>query len=453
LPRKAYLLSPGGRAGIPVAGLSPEDTDSVDEMEQSEKKRHTLVVGKGDSLERALRKAADAFVVKRKDGLSTILAGYPWFTDWGRDTMIALPGLTLVTGRFDDARSILEAYAHSCREGMLPNRFPDFGEDPDYNTVDASLWFFHAVDSYLRYTGDLAFVEEVLWPVMVEIIQWHQRGTRFGIVVAEDGLLRAGEPGTQLTWMDAKVGDWVVTPRQGKPVEINALWYNALKVAERLGIRFGDEAFSQACSAAAEKCRTSFGPAFWNHEAECLYDCIDDDFADDSIRPNQIFALSMPYRMLTEGQERKVLDVVERELVTPLGLRSLSANSPSYRGRYGGNQESRDGAYHQGTVWTWPIGAFVDAWVRLNGDTEEIRLEAAKFVDPFRAHLKEYCVGQISEIFEGDPPHTARGCFAQAWSVAEVLRIHVEVIQGRRPTYTDHFPSFQDRRHAEKESF
>jgi len=449
--RMTYYLQEGDKALL-VAGVSPEDVGLVKEIRLSESHRLDVVMGAGDSLERALRKAADAFVVKRKDGLSTLLAGYPWFTDWGRDTMISLPGLTLVTGRFAEARSILEAYAAACRQGMIPNRFPDFGEEPDYNTVDASLWFFYAVDAYSRYTGDLDFVREVLWPVLVDIINWHVKGTRYGIGVAADGLLRAGEPGTQLTWMDAKVGDWVVTPRQGKPVEINALWYNALMVGSGLGDCFGDPVFAHTCLTAANACRASFLTSFWNEDARCLYDCIDDDVRDDSIRPNQIFALSLPYRMLREEQERAILEVVERDLITPVGLRSLSRSSPSYQGRYGGDQRARDGAYHQGTVWTWPIGAFVDAWVRLGGDSDEIRQEARKFVEPFREHLSESCIGQISEIFEGDSPHTARGCFAQAWSVAEVLRIYVEIIQGRKPTHTAHCVSRGEKGAAQEQT-
>jgi len=393
-----------------------------------------------------LATAADQFIVARGDRKS-VIAGYPWFGDWGRDTMISLPGLTLVTGRYDEARNILRAFAHTIDRGMLPNRFPDSGEAPEYNTVDATLWMFHAVHEFLTYTGDYDFIRAELYHPLAEIIAWHERGTRYGIHLDSDGLLYAGEPGVQLTWMDARVNGLPVTPRQGKPVEIQALWHNALRVMARLASVFGDPAASARYTALAQRARERFLEVFWNDATGCLYDVIADGGAPDasgipdpSIRPNQIFAVSLPYPLLSGEQALRVIDVVEWELLTPYGLRTLSPRDPNYRGRYEGDPTSRDGAYHQGTVWPWLLGAFLTAYVKAHGGAElekqmEARSRADRFLDPLRAHLLEAGLGQVSEVFDGDSPHRPGGCFAQAWSVAEVFRTYVEDAKGRRPEF------------------
>ncbi len=372
--------------------------------------------------------AADQFIVHRAlpdepEGRS-VIAGYPWFGDWGRDTMIALPGLTLVTGREDVARRILRTFAHFVDQGMLPNTFPEVGARPDYNTVDATLWYFEALRAYLESTEDLALLRE-LFPILQEIVRWHQRGTRYRIHVdPEDGLLYAGEPGAQLTWMDAKVEDWVVTPRTGKPVEINALWYNALRSMEHFAQQLGEPA--EAYRTAGDRVRESFA-RFWNESTGCCNDVIDGPEGDDAtLRPNQVFAVSLPHSPLTEAQQRAVVEVCARHLLTSHGLRSLAPHDPRYAGHYGGDQEQRDGVYHQGTVWGWLIGPFTVAYLRVHGDRESAR----SLLRPLLHHLVEHGVGSISEIFDGDAPFTPRGCIAQAWSVAEVLRAW-RLIQGR----------------------
>jgi predicted glycogen debranching enzyme len=353
------------------------------------------------------RDAADLFLADRPEG-KTVIAGYHWFGDWGRDTMIALPGLTLSTGKPEVARDILSAFVTFVSEGMLPNRFPDHGEQPEYNTVDATLWYFEAIRAWLAVTGDIAFVRTRLLPALRSIVEWHRNGTRYGIRVDEDGLLLAGEPGVQLTWMDAKVGDWVVTPRHGKAVEIQALWYNALRIMEELtgNVRYREM---------ADLAQASFAAQFWNAQTGCLFDVL----GDAAIRPNQLFAISLPHRILTDPvRSARVLDVVERELLTPYGLRTLSPRDPHYRGQCTGDPVSRDGAYHQGTVWPWLLGPFYDACVSVRGTAGGGKLIAA--LEQFR---DDRGVGQIPEIFDGDAPHAPRGCIAQAWSVSEILRI------------------------------
>lgn len=392
----------------------------------------------GDPLAMLLTQAADQFIVARGDQKS-VIAGYPWFADWGRDTMISLPGLTLVTGRFDDARGILRAFAGSIDRGMLPNRFPDSGDLPEYNTVDATLWMFHAVHELLRYTGEYDFVRAEIYHPLADVIAWHEKGTRYGIHLDSDGLLHAGAPGSQLTWMDARVDGREVTPRTGKPVEIQALWYNALRLMGHLAYAFGDPGASSRYAALAERARERFQQVFWNDAAGCLYDVIGDDGQPDaSIRPNQIVAVSLPYPLLTNEQALQVVDVVEWELLTPYGLRTLSPRDPNYRGRYQGDPRSRDGAYHQGTVWPWLLGPFLTAYVKVHGRTSperqrEARNRADRFLDPLRAHLLDAGLGQISEVFDGDYPHRPGGCFAQAWSVAELLRTYVEDAKGEQP--------------------
>jgi predicted glycogen debranching enzyme len=364
--------------------------------------------------------AADQFIVRRSlpgesEGCS-VIAGYPWFADWGRDTMIALPGLALVTGRLEVAAAILRTYADFVDGGMLPNRFPDEGAAPEYNTVDAALWYFEAIRAYHAATGDDGLVRD-LYPVLQEIVRWHVQGTRYGIHVDPvDGLLFSGEPGVQLTWMDARVGDWVVTPRSGKAVEINALWYNALctlvQFAHIVGELVGE------LEGLAQRVRASFG-RFWNDALGYCYDVVDGPEGDDArLRPNQLLAVSLHHSPLERERQRAVVDVCARHLLTSHGLRSLAPGDPAYVGHYGGDRRQRDAAYHQGTVWTWLIGPFVSAHLRVYGE----QALARSYLDPLLDHLSGGCAGSIGEIFDGDPPFAPRGAIAQAWSVAEVLR-------------------------------
>ena len=364
--------------------------------------------------------AADQFIVKRPTATDTngrsIIAGYPWFGDWGRDTMIALPGLTLSTGRPEVAATVLRTFAQFVDQGMLPNRFPDQGEVPEYNTVDATLWYFEAIRQYYDATSDNELVRE-LYPILADIIAWHIKGTRYNIHMDNDGLIYAGEEGVQLTWMDAKVDGWVVTPRIGKPVEVNALWYNALCIMVDFATQFGFD--TDPYLELVEKVQVGYG-RYWNAEMGYCFDVLDcpDDDDDLSLRPNQIFAVSLQYSPLTPEQQRSVVDACSRLLVTAHGLRSLSPQDSAYIGHYGGDQLTRDEAYHQGTVWSWLIGPFVRAHLRVYGDLKQART----YLTPLIQHLTDHGVGSISEIFDGDPPFTPRGCTAQAWSVAEVLR-------------------------------
>jgi predicted glycogen debranching enzyme len=368
-----------------------------------------------------LHRAADDYIANGRNG-KTIMAGYPWFTDWGRDTFIALRGLCLATGRLGDARDILLAWAHSVSEGMLPNFFPDQGAKPEYNSVDASLWYVVAVhelltarDGIVSETDARAFQSAIL-----AILDGYSRGTRFGIRMDDDGLLAAGEPGVQLTWMDAKVGDWVVTPRAGKPVEVQALWLNALKIASRFAPQ-REETFNLGLK--------SFRERFWNEPAGCLYDVIDANHrageVDAAFRPNQIFAVGgLPFQLLEGERAERIVSHVEEKLWTPMGLRSLAPGEPDYKPHYEGGVRERDGAYHQGTVWPWLLGPFVEAWVRVRGGTDEAKREArTKFLMPLLGHLDEAGLGHISEIADAEAPHTPRGCPFQAWSVGEVLRL------------------------------
>ena len=372
---------------------------------------------------RALARASDQFIVRRGAAgavAASIIAGYPWFADWGRDTMISLPGLATALGRYDIAANILKTYASFVDRGMLPNRFPDGGEAPEYNTADATLWMFHALEDYLQAKPNPELLGQ-LFPTLVSIIHAHVDGTRYGIQVdAKDGLLHVGQAGTQLTWMDAKHGDQVFTPRTGKPVEINALWLNALNVMVRCAGRVHSLNEKRFCESLLDRASRSFG-RFWNEERQCLYDVIDVDGSsscDDKIRPNQIFAISLPYCALSAAQMRAVVDRCGRDLLTSYGLRTLSASEPNYSGSYAGDPQARDAAYHMGTVWAWLLGPFVRAHFRVYGDA---RL-AQSFLAPIAQHVNSACIGTISEIFDGDAPHNARGCFAQAWSVAEILR-------------------------------
>ena len=390
---------------------------------------------KHDALLEALTVATEHYIVSRGTQ-KTVIAGYHWFSDWGRDTMIALTGLTLPTGRFDVARSILQAFARHVDRGMLPNRFPDAGEQPEYNTVDATLWFFEAIRAYTAYTGDYDFVRDELYAVLNDIISWHVKGTRYNIKVDPSGLLSSGEAGVQLTWMDAKVGDWVVTPRRGKPVEIQALWYNALCIMEDLARRFGDEAGQKRYRTMAALTHWSFNRLFWNEKEGCLYDVINGGPPDPSIRPNQIFAISLQHQVLSQERARLVVEKVREHLLTPYGLRSLSPGDRQYRGQYKGGPTERDGAYHQGTIWPWLIGPFVSAYLRANGRNEATVRQAEEWILPLARYMQDEGVGHIPEIFSGDAPHQPAGCVAQAWSDAELLRTIAEDVCGLGPSPT-----------------
>jgi predicted glycogen debranching enzyme len=382
---------------------------------------------------RQLVLAADQFIVKRSlpeepDGRS-VIAGYHWFGDWGRDTMIALPGLALATGRAEVAKQILLAFARYVDGGMLPNNFPDAGGKPEYNTVDAALWYFEAVRQYFDATKDTVTLQK-LFPVLANMIDAHVAGTRYNIHVdSADGLLYAGGPGAQLTWMDAKIGDWVVTPRTGKPVEINALWINALETMAQFATLLNKSA--DHYERLSPQAKNSF-QKFWNAERNCCFDVIDvpgsakNGGKDAALRPNQILAVSLPSSPLGEDQQKAVVDICAQRLLTCYGLRSLAVGEPGYQGHYGGDQRTRDAAYHQGTVWGWLLGPFSAAHHRVYGD----RSAALRHLEPLGSNIAAYGLGTLAEIFDGDPPHAARGCIAQAWTVAEILRAWNEIIKG-----------------------
>jgi len=398
--------------------------------ERRRKREVERVSGIADAFVRKLSAAADQFIVRpAPGGEASIIAGYPWFGEWGRDAMIGLPGLALVTGRFAEAAEVLLRFASRMRRGLIPNFISESGDGAAYNTVDASLWFIYAAWKYHAYTGDGETIEK-LRPRLEEVVRSYSGGTDYGIAADSDGLIRAGEPGLQLTWMDAKVGDWVVTPRHGKAVEVNALWYNGLRSLADLWQRLGWD--GSEYGALAAKVSDGFVREFWNEACECLYDVVGER-KDGSIRPNQIFAVSLPFPALEGERAGSVVRTVQRMLWTPYGLRTLSPGSPGYRGAYAGDVAQRDGAYHQGTVWPWLMGPFVSAYVRVNGAAEGARTQAREFFSGLEAHLSEAGLGSVSEIFDGDPPHQPRGCIAQAWSVAELLRSCVEDVLGRNP--------------------
>lgn len=380
-----------------------------------------------------LLRATDPFIVKHPlTGEKTIIAGYPWFSDWGRDVMISFPGLVLIPRRFEDAKSILKNFSSNCRRGLIPNNFPAFGGEPVYNTVDASLWFIHSLSRYFAYTEDLLFLSDI-WGTVEDIIDNYSKGTDFGIGMDSDYLIRQGP---QLTWMDAKVNDIPVTPRAGKACEINALWYNALRTACRLGDLLGRDTSSYETLAAGAA--SSFERVFWNPENNCLYDIVSEDKAgnqikDSSIRPNQIFAVSLPYTMLSPEKEKAIVDRVEKDLLTPFGLRTLSLDDPSYIGLYRGGSESRDSAYHNGTVWPWLLGPYVKAYRKVHNYSKKSLEDMRALLQGFDSHLETAGIGTISEVFDGDFPHSPGGCIAQAWSVAEILRAYVEDVLGIKP--------------------
>lgn len=457
-----------------------DDGKALIEAERARLKALEDNAGCRDDFARALVRAADQFIVYRQStGTRTILAGYPWFTDWGRDAMISLTGLTLATGRYDDAAQILSAFGRHVRYGLLPNMFPDEGGDPGYNTVDAALWFFDAASNYLRYTGDLDLIRDRLYEPMVRIYEAYKKGTINNIHMDEDGLIISGDENTQLTWMDAKTGSTVFTPRHGKAVEINALWYNALRILESVSSRlsavyceqenvekdkarkcgkqgsadarlnnancvYADSArryasIGREASGLSDKARESFVRNFWYDEGKYLFDVVQGDFKDDKVRPNQIFAVSLAYPVLEGEKARCVVEKVWKELYTAYGLRSLSPRAPEYRGQCAGGPYDRDSAYHQGTVWAWPVAHFITAFERTLGQEQVYKGMTAEFLEPYREHLEHACLGSISEIFDGDEPLIPRGCCAQAWSVAEVLRAYVENVPeaGCKDGFTD----------------
>jgi predicted glycogen debranching enzyme len=433
-------LKKGDKLGIIISTEDPSGKDAFELFEIETERRLTLVekLPFNQSM-RSLVLAADQFIVKRGEH-NTIIAGYHWFADWGRDTMISLPGLCLVTGRHEDAKQIILQFSEYISEGMLPNRFPDHGEIPEYNTIDATLWFFNSIYHYYKHTGNKDFVKQML-PFLEDMIEWHYRGTRYNIKVdASDELLSGGSEGVQLTWMDAKVGDWVVTPRRGKAVEINALWYNALCTIGVLLVEVDRANEAEAYGSKARKVRESFNRLFWNKAQNSLFDFVDGEYKNDDVRPNQVYAISLPFPLLEKDRAKKVFDTVTKYLLTPKGLRSLAPQSKDYRPSYAGTLWNRDGSYHNGTVWSFLIGPYVDALFYING--EKGKKQAAAILQKFLEGLYENGVGTISEIFDSEFPYAGRGCIAQAWGVGEALRVGIEYdlfeLQEKRESIPQH---------------
>jgi predicted glycogen debranching enzyme len=419
-----------------IVGLSIEATPSwsqtaiTDELKRRAAIRTSVTVEQPIAAQLTL--AADQFLVKRSSVGVTVIAGYPWFTDWGRDAAIALPGLTLVTKRFADARQILATFAANMSEGMIPNRFSDSaGVAAEYNSVDASLWFAIAAYQYMRYTADKSFLGKVLYPALNEIYAWYRRGTRYQIRMTEDGLISAGDATLQLTWMDAVVEGLPVTSRHGKAVEINAMWYALLMILENFASRLGESATAATLREQAHSFRVTFQAQFWNEAGGYLFDCVRDGGVDASIRPNQLFAVSLPFPVVSETQARRILSVIEEQLLTPVGLRTLAPGSPHYQPRYEGGPAQRDRAYHQGTVWPWLLGPWITAITRVRG--ERGRKEARNLVAGLTQLLGARAIGSVAEIYDADAPHNPHGCVAQAWSVAEILRAIVEDVEGVGP--------------------
>lgn len=409
-----------GQSVVIVVSLEPLEQVSTEPPEEQEVPppfcEHPLAS--------ALWCAAEQFVIRRPQGTS-IIAGYPWFTDWGRDTMISLRGILLVRRRYDEAREVLSLFARYLRDGLIPNRFPDAGEEREYNTADATLWFAWMAECYRQETGDEAFFRDEIYPRLKQCLQAYREGTRFGIRIdPDDGILRVGEPGWQVTWMDAKVGNWVVTPREGKPVEIAALWLQFLDVLREAARRYADAATAREAKDLTRRAREAFMSKFWMPQLQYLADVVDDRGRQDPrLRPNQLIALAIPQPPMPRDMAKHIVRTVERYLLTPYGLRTLGPFDPEYRGRYEGDVIARDGAYHQGTVWTWLLGPYAEALLFSAGRTPATLSLLRRLLKPFEKHLREAGLGTVSEIFDGDPPHHPRGCFAQAWSVAELLRI------------------------------
>jgi len=418
-----FDLKTGSRSWI-VADTDPDRRYSTADVEaiESEHRKARSIVGTSP-FEVRLEAAANQFRAKRADGRATILAGFPWFADWGRDTMISLPGLLIDRGLLNEARAVIEGFLYHLNQGLIPNHFPDVGA-PHYNTCDATFWMFHAVWIYTLSGGDIAWVRDTFYAAAKSIIGWHLRGTLYGIRSdPEDGLLTAGSEGVQLTWMDAKVGDWVVTPRHGKPVEVNALWYNTLRMTSTWAAEFGDVDYAHQLSQLGDKVRESFQQKFWNAERNCLYDVLGPDGPDPKIRPNQLFAVSLPFTLVDRDKQQAIVSICRDQLLTPVGLRSLAPGDPDYKANYSGNRVERDSAYHQGTVWPWLLGPFVTAYLKAFGTTDENIAWCRELVANMEPQLLTVGLGTISEVYGGDWPHLPGGCIAQAWSVAELLRL------------------------------
>ena len=428
----AVNLNLGDQFGVIISTQNPTRKNAF-ELFENEKQRRLELFNKltiQDDISKRLVMAADQFIVQKGENLKTVIAGYHWFTDWGRDAMISLPGLTLVTGRHDEAREILQTFAKYIDQGMLPNDFPDIEDEPEYNSVDTSLWFFIAIYKYLHYTKDEKFIQQEMMPVLKEIIDWHIKGTRFNIHLDDDGLLYAGEPGYKLTWMEAKVDDKIISPRHGKAIEINALWYNALMIYSELLNKFETSKIANEFERRGENVKRKFLEVFWYDNEGYFYDYIDGETKDSSLRPNQIFALSLPYPLVSGERAKQVFKVILQNLFTPYGLRTLSPEDLNYKGHYFGNQAQRDNAYHQGTAWTWLLGPFITAMVRFYG--EYGRERAKQIIMNFVRHFEVAGIGTVSEIFDGDKPYAPRGGIAKAWSVAEILRTYIEDIVGKQ---------------------
>jgi predicted glycogen debranching enzyme len=435
-PQKVVLwarledVQPGG-----VEFIKTKPHLNLETLRRDLRKRQSELVAVAHGTDKIFKKlclAANQFVVRRRINsipASTILAGYPWFMDWGRDALIALPGLLLETQRYEEAASVLTTFAAAAEDGVIPNRFDDYDDRPHYNSIDASMWFIDAVFKYLEASGDENLFSSKLLPAVRWIVDCYHDGTKFGIHADADGLITGGNMETQLTWMDAKCGGIVFTPRYGKAVEVNALWYNALcRLAEYHKDKEGR--LEQQYTHMAQEVAGSFARAFWNDTGKCLYDCIlPDGTPDESIRPNQIFAVSLPFSPLSAEQQRDTLETVKKHLLTPYGLRTLNSQDVRYQGKYTGGQCERDRAYHQGTVWPWLMGPFIEAHLRVNGNNRKSRKEALNYLNPLLEHLTQSgCIGSVSEVFDGDKPHRHGGCFAQAWSVAEVMRAYLLTI-------------------------
>ena len=427
-------LAEGGTVQLTACLDGIEEVDFDDAVESKRRRLVRVVEAVGsdaDETTRRLAAAGDVFIVSRGETLArsgnTILAGYHWFADWGRDAMIALAGLALETKRYESALGVLATFADAVDDGMIPNCFDEHGGLPGFNSIDASLWFIIAADRYVRASGDETAWRDKLSGAVEKILRAYRDGTRFGIRACADGLLTGGDAQTQLTWMDAKVAGRAVTPRWGKCVEINALWHEALRIAAE---RCDQPEHVLLWSALADRAASAFEQTFWNEDAGCLYDCVNADGKDASIRPNQILAVAGPHCLLPPAKQRSIVEVVRVELLTPVGLRTLSPADPAYRGRYAGGPESRDLAYHQGTVWPWLMGPFIEAYLKVHDFSPASRAQAGKWLAGFDDHLTAAGVGFISEVFDGDPPHNPGGCIAQAWSVAEILRAKRLVAKG-----------------------
>lgn len=422
-----WLVAPG--SSVHLVATTDEDTPDVAEAFEAEAKRRAALVQvapEGDSHGRRLVRAADQFIIRRRFAgrtVPSIIAGYPWFADWGRDALIALPGLLISTGRLDEAAEVLEFFCSAMHNGLVPNCFLD--GQPGYNSVDATLWLFTAA-RLLAAAGRTDFVVSSLYPALVGSMEALFAGTDFDIKADRDGLLRAGRPDTQLTWMDACVDGRPVTPRWHKPVEVQALWHAALRTMEYLSTKAGDEGAAKRYAAAARRARKAFFQAFWDPGRGYLADCVLPDDVDETLRPNQVIALSLPYKLVSDSVARSVIRVVEDKLLTPYGLRTLPPDHPAYHASYAGGAAERDAAYHQGTVWPWLMGPYLRAKLALDGQSAQMRLWARQQLTPLLEHLDAACIGQISEVFDAEPPHAPRGCFAQAWSVAEVLRVWID---------------------------